>query len=572
MAASFRELTKGEADALYDIWGVRDMQSLENLEKNPKQFWDERVAALTREGATMSHDEFCKQYVQEAKDYIAAFPGAGENDFWFQEEGAIESVIKEFFEESSYNFPDILCAFYAEACDYMHFKAGKCPHVKPAGKSIVSFSPRSQEELLRIPELQDIYHHFIHENIFSKRCQYSFRQPSGEEYAVRANGRGDVSIYIKKAPGANISFDIAEKDTLRQYLSSHQGPGSYGFPETFLGRLRWQCLNGGEFSMFDSLVMQSLGYYLCSADSDPRKRYLFSAHEGMFWGWSGIRRHDVNGHAIHLYELANCRERIGVSESLCFNACCNPYALNSGNLVTMSQQVLSWFHHNHELPAATRNFDFKCRFNLIFPTMQNLSDHSLLNIAPYFMQVPLEHDWRKTPLKKARVGADELHHILLGWRSLYCFQYRNFLTTMEMHSYIDMLDRDVFFTSHYSATSSQIQIDLHRNPKFSEEVLDFLYRQTCAHTSKPLSRVDFEQRARFFTQDIMNVLQHICKQKVTPSVNIFAPAAVHFLLVISDKLKDLTRTRAIDISFYENTHACCVSNLYDIQLYQKDFY
>ena len=561
MAASFRELTKGEADALYDIWGVRDMRSLENLVKNPKQFWDERVAALTREGATMSHEEFCKQYVHEAKGYIAAFPGVGANDFWFQEEGAIESVLKEFFEEGSHNFQDLLCAFYARACDCMHVKVGICPHVKPAIIEQV-FLVSNQTELLNHPALCDIRSQVISLGILhNQRCEY--RTPSGDRYRFDGCEAGEgIFCHIVKQTGDNTSLQVEQKEAVCEALRCNHYKAVQGITKSFLSRLRWQSLEDGKFSMFDSLVMQSLGYYLCGFFSDPKKRYLFSAHNGQFWGWAGVRQHDVNGHAMHLYELEKCRAEIGVPEQKYFNACCNPEALNSGNLVTMSQQVLSWFQQFHELPATIHCFANLPTLSLIFPTNDTLSDPGFRDVVPYFMHVPLEYDWRAAPLKKADVDERKIHNTLLAWRGQYCVQGRYFLQQNDLCSYISMLGKEVFGTC--PKRYSPVQIDWHRTPNFFEEMLDFLYEEKCTRGFEKQNRVDFKFHARLLAKDVIAVLQRNCQDK---RFMIAAPSAVLFILMTMDALKDLSAALFITICIDERR--CLVSGRSRMTLYEK---
>ena len=216
----------------------------------------------------------------------------------------------------------------------------------------------------------------------------------------------------------------------------------------FNKKVRWQILPDGQFSIFDSLVMSSQGFFLCAAPLAFSDRLNFKAHGRSFSGWFGIFRHDFVTHAQRQYAMEAALKEKRVSRQDIFDSCCNPEALTVGNITILSQQIQGWFYQFHELPS-TRSFYWDDLFSLVFPKADDLVDDGFRKITPYFMYVDAGYDWRHEPLFKARANSDEVHTFLelLAWS--YCWPAVRFLPTSAVWDYINRACRDNFSGYNY---------------------------------------------------------------------------------------------------------------------------
>ena len=375
-----RPLTPGEADALYAIWGVRDMQVLIEIEENPQKFWQDTEYKLFKgETKLISHLDFCKWFTPIIKKKLAKKITEIEPQPWFAGD-AIEEVLKDYIAEDSPAFQYALASCYARAYDYTRVY--------------------ERNEVCR----KDIdFHTEISIDFFYARERFR----STIETSVRDN------------------FDVC--------IPPH--------PE----KLLWQISPDGLFSFFDSLVTQSKGFYLCSIAQNPEAWESFSAHDGDFSLCSGILRHDAYTHAGNAVRLASLLQRHEISAQAQFDACCNSDALVGRNLITMSHQVQAWFTQFHEAPSQRSSFQPYEKISLLFPGRIRLTDPGLRDITPYFSCLPLNHNWRTTPLPKANMDDSAIQGTLFAWRSLYCAPSLRFLQTEDVSKYIKVLQCDYHY-------------------------------------------------------------------------------------------------------------------------------
>ena len=116
--AAHRDLNKGEADALYAVWGVRNMQALSEIEENPKKFWKDTEHKLFKSDKKLiSHLDFCKWFIPKIKEQLAQRFKKIEPQPWFAD-NAIEDIVKRFIEEGSPNFYYAIATCYTYALDY----------------------------------------------------------------------------------------------------------------------------------------------------------------------------------------------------------------------------------------------------------------------------------------------------------------------------------------------------------------------------------------------------------------------------------------------------------------------
>ena len=120
--ADLRTLSEGEARAFEAIFGTRDMKKLQEIERDPVAYWEEREKAL--KDKVIPHLEFCKRYTQEAQAYIRdKTANTPETDKpWFcQDPNVIADTLKLKIPESSPAYPTALAYYTALACDYCDY-------------------------------------------------------------------------------------------------------------------------------------------------------------------------------------------------------------------------------------------------------------------------------------------------------------------------------------------------------------------------------------------------------------------------------------------------------------------
>ena len=379
--AGWRNLMEGEKDALFHVWGVRDMPSLVELEDNPKKFWVKRKKELFEgPGKLLTHLDFCTWFLSELKDQMAQKFKEVKVPPWFAEPDAIEDVLREFLVEDQVLWPAALVSCYALAYDYtlLHI-------TKDVSREKASTLRTSKKELF--------------------------------------------SVYCSRK-----AFQICTQRAAQKVFTPMPRPG--------FDILRWKIVPGGLFSFFDSLVTRSEGYQLCSISPNPEDWLSFCAHDGIFQLCSGIQDHDVFTHARNAYRLAQGLKQHGISDQAQFDACCNPDAL-SGDLITMSHQVQAWFTQFHEAPSQCKAFYKESLMSLLFPGRSFLSDSGLREITPYFVHLPLDYNWRVEPLSKADLDDDAIQGALLSWRGLYCFPSFRFFPKRDAHLYNGVLEKDL---------------------------------------------------------------------------------------------------------------------------------
>ena len=119
--ANHRTLKKDEAYAFSALYDTDDMAKLKEIEKNPQQFWNEREAALLEDGATLSHLDFCAQFVQDAKNYLKdAVPSGCTQAF-----EKIDNIFEALLSQDSPILPNAKADYYGTLCDEVYQSDGK---------------------------------------------------------------------------------------------------------------------------------------------------------------------------------------------------------------------------------------------------------------------------------------------------------------------------------------------------------------------------------------------------------------------------------------------------------------
>ena len=510
--ACVRTLTQEEADRFFKVWGVRDMESLMRLESDPKKFWAEREKELL-EGSNkvITHEDFCKTYIAEAKVYLAQKLEGCEDPPWFKEPGAIDDVIKQYIGEDHPCFVEVQLEFYTRACDWV------CGLYK-----------------------QDMEH-------CSKKIQ-DLRQDVYDE---------SIAMLSSKLSAQFLLAGFAANNFRRFKLVCAQ-------------KLRWRRLPGGEFPLIDSLIMGRAGYYMCSFSPDFEERTRFLVHDGQIFGWYGVYGHDALGHAENISILAHWLERKGVSYESFFEQCCSPDELAAGNLMAMTLQVHAWFVQFHELPSLKDSYNPGNMFSMIYPSSP-LMDPGFMSITPYFIQTPKGDNWRKTRLKGVdwvlwraefcpeRPKESPLPHkvivnqYLLGWRSQFCYQGVQFLGRGDFGRYLHALESDLRYFK---------PVDLKRSPRFLEKVLTRLYvlaQQSDANSSAQ-SFASFEKNAYALTERVMRVLE--CSAQGHKKLFLTVPYSVWFLMVTAyvDRLRKVRAVTDLRIRSTGDECECCLQD------------
>ena len=501
--ADIRTLTAEESEVFCKIWGVRDMESLVALVENPKKFWEEREKDLLEgPNQVMTHKAFCAQYIADAKKFIAQKLEGAKKKPWFKKPEAIDDVVKDCWPEDHPDFMDVRLFFYAAACD-----------------RICGLHDKDQSNLAgNIRGVRDI---------------------ARKKYDSMLKSEKQARTYLKNGKWINVSY-------------SHT--------------LRWQVLLGGEFSLIDSLILRRRGFHLCSVSSDFEERTRLCLHSGQFEGWLGAYEHDVLGHASGADKLSRALENRGVSYQEYFDRCCNPEDLLTGDLVAMSLQVQAWFVQFHELPAAENAYTSGDLFSMVFPSVYGIVDPGFMSIAPYFMQLPAEYNWRETPLPSMdwrRWSAAHarqclmrglnikavVNNYLLGWRSQYCFQGVRFLTHNEVGRYFELLEGDC----RYFCSS-----DFERSPQFLRGVLEHLYalEQTFGEAQAGQSFESFEEKSYMLARSALCALEHFAPEHKNIDLNV--PHSVWFLMVTShlDWLRKVLCLTEVRMSCSDFTFGC----------------
>ena len=115
--ASLRPLNTCEAYACQCLYGTGDVEKLVAIERDPVRFWHEREADLTTPGATITHAEFCKKFVEEAKGHIAQNCRASKGKRFFRDGEGVDEALHNVLSEDDAAWPTTQAFFYATACD-----------------------------------------------------------------------------------------------------------------------------------------------------------------------------------------------------------------------------------------------------------------------------------------------------------------------------------------------------------------------------------------------------------------------------------------------------------------------
>ena len=284
--------------------------------------------------------------------------------------------------------------------------------------------------------------------------------------------------------------------------------------------LRWQITPDGLFSFFDRLVAQSKGFRLCSISQNPENWERFAAHNKYFRLCSGIQHHDAFTHAKNAHKLETELAQEGIAAQDQFNACCHPKALVAGNLITMSHQVQAWFTQFHEAPSQQKAWIKGNAASLLFPGRGYLTDTGFRDITPYFAHLPLEHNWRITPLQKAKMDDYAIQGTLFAWRSLYCVQSLHLLPQKDITQYMAVLNKDLLYLT---------VPDVMRAPHFIQTILcDLCAFEGGAEAASTLEELIKEHQG--LATIIINALEVLSKQY--RDLRVHLPAITHFLSMV----------------------------------------
>ena len=116
--ANTRTLSEGEALAFQAVFGTSDMKKLQEIERNPAAYWEERKKAL--QGETISHLEFCEIYTKYALAYIKDnTPKDGDKPWFCHDPSAIEKTIQLVIPEDHPAYPTAVALYTSLACDHL---------------------------------------------------------------------------------------------------------------------------------------------------------------------------------------------------------------------------------------------------------------------------------------------------------------------------------------------------------------------------------------------------------------------------------------------------------------------
>lgn len=477
--ATVRDLSKGEEDALYAVWGIRSIQAFIELEKNPQDFWEKRSDEIfSGPKRAITHLDFCLRYIADAKAHIARkLQKIDSPPPWFQTENAIEDVLKGYIEQDDPQFFYALATIYAAACDYTQ--------TLHCGASLPAKILRQDKERIQ-------------------------------------------ALASQKALRAKIA-NSAQRHFTDLIPISHK-------------HIRWKILPGGLFPIIDGLIAQSQGIFLCSVDESCEGRDAFSVHGGQLQQWSGAHTHDAFVHSSNEEAISILLKRFGLSSQTAFDICCNPNTLATGDLMTMTEQVLTWFHHFHEIPAEPYSFDHADRrntFSFIFPrttTLLDEEDEGLRALIPYFAQRPPGFNWRTTPLQKKPMSYGVIRDVLCCWRFQYCFQGVFLLNAEGMSAYINSLSDHLSSTMLFHPKSAS---------DFVQNILEHLYTLEKSEAMTPLfcGVQGFKEQVSLTAQNTVCSLTRIAPHSTGRHITVRLPlSALFFTLTVHAKeLKDLTQ-------------------------------
>ena len=120
---------EGAAHALRTVFSTDDVHKLQGYAADPESLWRERKEVLFGPGGSVDHETFCRQYRQEAAEFVKNCPEPPvEQRPWFWDDlGEIEDVVSAFIPKGHPAGPTALALFYAYACDYLHAPTQKSP-------------------------------------------------------------------------------------------------------------------------------------------------------------------------------------------------------------------------------------------------------------------------------------------------------------------------------------------------------------------------------------------------------------------------------------------------------------
>ena len=361
--ATYRDLNQGEADALYAIWGVRDVPSLMALEENPEKFWQETEYKLFESAnKPLTHLDFCKWFIPKIKEKLAQKIEVLEKKPWFAGD-IIEGILKRHYEECSPNFYYALTTCYAHIYDYT-----------------VIFLNREKKFIVnRLPIICST------KKSFEQFLSATLDEPTLDEPRIRLIPRCCETLLWQIKQGGEFSF-------IESLIAQ-----SKGF------KLCAISPNPADWDRFSSHRGE---FALCSGILDHD---AFGHGDNIFAIASNLEQYQISAQGQF---NACCNPKALAAER---------------NLITMSHKVQAWFTQFHEAPSQVDSFDPNNQTSLLFPGKKYLSDVGLLKITPYFAHLPLEHHWHTKPLPKADMLHSDIQGTLFAWRSLHCTPNFRFL-------------------------------------------------------------------------------------------------------------------------------------------------
>ena len=522
-AAAHRELSFEESKLMRLLWGTDDVAKLIEIEQRPQEYWHERAKVLLAPEATMTHEEFCRQHIEDAKAHIAQQPKYRKCKLpWFAEPDVLElCMCGDFWEDMQrlemqrFLYEQARIAVETPHEDHcMHSMGEAREALRVRKRKFCCYQSGARQELA---ELEVEKGRIFLQELRQSAEELWFTEPNALEGVLKEFvPEGSMEFidalsvlyaqacdyihccFFRTTPWAFLETREATCAELRRKRCSFVG----GFPPDFVKRLRWQVLPGGQFSLFDSLVMRSNRYFLCSVSSNFSKRDTFSAH-GRFFGWMGLRQHDVNGHALAAYTLETRLAEEGIPEDAYFGGCCNPELMPVGNLVDQSNWVQGHFYQCHDLPGSEDLLKGKSGVCLLFPRADVLLDEGFMRITPYLMDVPIDFDWKTTPFRRAVVDEHQVHGYLMGLRQIFCFPNVRFVPLQGIVKYIKRLSKELICLS---------ERDLARTPGFILQVFDALGSRMIQNWSDETQEV-LRKEAYDLAQFTVSSLEYVVRKE-----------------------------------------------------------
>ena len=449
-----RDLEQGEKRVFKAVLGIDDMKALKEFEQAPQKFWRQREQALLRgPEKALTHDEFCKRFVAEAKEFITkkALCEEGGCLAGFQ---SIDEMIAQVEPVDGCKRSSVSALYYATLCD----------------KFVIT-------------------------------------------------GR----FFLKENLSAGIEKVRAQLALLRQ---------------PFVDKMRWLIVDGGRFSILDSLIMLSHGFYLGAVALTPEERCAFAAHGAQYTRWEGVVRCGFIAHALNQFLVSFVlQKRWGVSAQNVFDSCCSADALAAGNMMTMCQQILGWFDMFCESSSYRGAYHPGCLFSLLFPHTNGSAtiDSHFRDMVAHFMYIPEEYNWLNTPLRKYRCDDGVARRVVAGWSNLYCLGVLDFLPQRLFLQYLERV-------AHFGVDLPQS--DLSRSPKFMPKLLDLCYKSKRRHKYQRSERdaEKFRLEARAQAKELVDALNTIARKDEKSFVALRLPYAVW--AIVSTEYADTLRKNA----------------------------